>query len=334
MDEKENCPYARRRTHWQFFNSLPRAHRVTKGKLVIDGCIDVQRNMLIQGLLRQPKTIYLVMVRNYADMIWSSYNFWCRREYDGLDCDSTRWVRGHYRRSPQLFHEMVLKDVNGTLGKIDSPLHPPLNRPCANAGGYYSEFLDLWLWKYIPRNATLVIASEELEAHPEEIWHRVARLVGITSPPSSPSSTADWQLIGEGGGEEGKGEGEGGGGNFSLGNFASMRFNAQDHKGTTMHTPIEHYRPGVFAISNFQPLLPETRALLDKCWGDDCFLSSQASAHLYPACQNATARVLSSGRWKSPDEVYASHIHSALYLEPAAAAAAPAPAPAALAHPG
>jgi hypothetical protein len=92
MFEKENCPYTRRRSHWEYFHTLPRAHEVTPGRLLIDGCIDTQKNLMLRRLLHEPETLYIVMTRNYADMVWSSYNFWCKREYDGFDCDNTRWV--------------------------------------------------------------------------------------------------------------------------------------------------------------------------------------------------------------------------------------------------
>jgi hypothetical protein len=92
MFEKENCPYTRRRSHWEYFHTLPRARDVTPGRLLIDGCIDTQKNLMLRRLLHEPETLYIVMTRNYADMVWSSYNFWCKREYDGDDCDNTRWV--------------------------------------------------------------------------------------------------------------------------------------------------------------------------------------------------------------------------------------------------
>jgi hypothetical protein len=76
MPSKENCPFARRRSHWQFFNSLPSLDTVRPETLIVDGCIDLQRNMLMHTTLRGPDTLYIVMTRDYADYLWSSYNFW------------------------------------------------------------------------------------------------------------------------------------------------------------------------------------------------------------------------------------------------------------------
>jgi hypothetical protein len=55
------------------------------------------------------------MTRDYPEMLWSSYNFWCHYDYDGITCEYGHWViPGVHRRSPQLFHEMIQGDVNGT----------------------------------------------------------------------------------------------------------------------------------------------------------------------------------------------------------------------------
>jgi len=257
--EKENCPYTRRRSHWEFFQSLPRMKDVSPGKLVVDGCLDVAKNLLFrESILRRPKTLYIIMVRNYADMIWSSYNFWCKREYDHFGCDNTRWVTKNMTRSPQLFHDMVLKDLNGTLAPSDSPFHkgpPDMTRPCANAGGYYTEYLDLVVHRSVPRSQTLLLASEQLETQPHIVWAKVSRIMKFTTGLSI---------------EEGGAMGIWSTYSFSLGSFLERRFNPQNAKGGSNSIARKDYAPGVFNISGGRPLMNETRKILDKCWHDDC----------------------------------------------------------------
>ena len=158
--DKENCPFARRRSHWQFFNSIPTVQEVVaKGPnaMVVDGCIDLTRNIMIRNYLRKPETFYIVLTRNYADMVWSSYNFWCKRDYDGFDCDYSHWINPlTHKRSPELFHEMIQGDSNGTA--VPNPMYKTLEAPCRNAGGYYSEFLENQLWPNIPKNQTMIFA--------------------------------------------------------------------------------------------------------------------------------------------------------------------------------
>ncbi|KAJ1380753.1 hypothetical protein B484DRAFT_411936 [Ochromonadaceae sp. CCMP2298] len=68
--------------------------------------------MKFRELIRRPeKTTYIVMVRNYADMLWSSYNFWCKPPFDG-DCEYSKWaVAGVHVRTPELFHSLVEADA-------------------------------------------------------------------------------------------------------------------------------------------------------------------------------------------------------------------------------
>ena len=108
MADKENCPYSRRRSHWKFFQSLPHYKNVKYDSLIIDGCIDTSRNILMRGLLRSPSTLYIILTRDYASMLWSAYNFWCNWSYDGPTCDNTRWSQpGLHRRSPEAFHDII-----------------------------------------------------------------------------------------------------------------------------------------------------------------------------------------------------------------------------------
>ena len=60
MHEKENCPYTRRRTHWQYFSSFPAFSTLKPNSLIIDGCIDVINNMKMREILHFPQTYYIV----------------------------------------------------------------------------------------------------------------------------------------------------------------------------------------------------------------------------------------------------------------------------------
>ena len=271
MAEKENCPYTRRRGHWEYFQSLPRMKYVSPGKLVIDACLDTPKNLLMREVvLRRPRTLYVVMVRNFADMLWSSYNFWCKREYDGFACDNTRWIKAGMVRSPELFHDMVLRDRNGTLKPNDSPLHkgpPDMTRPCNNAGGYYSEFLQQLLLSSVPLNQTLVLASEQLETEPLVVWARVShRLKQLTGMSAEEGGATGLNVY-----------------SFALGSFLTRRYNPQNAKGGSNSVPMSNYTPGVFRTSGFRPMLNATRALLDKCWFVDCQTITELTGHFSAA---------------------------------------------------
>jgi hypothetical protein len=183
MNEKENCPGAHRRSHWQFFNSLPRVSDIKpfQDALIVDGCIDLKQNVLMRNILHKPITKYIVMIRNYADMLWSSYNYWCKLGFDD-DCDSTHWAKWGHARSPALFNDIIVSDKNGEV-LTKNPLY--IKRPCAFAGGFYSEYLNNEVWSNnlrvppILKQDTIVIASEMLEKFPKIVIQKVLYALNI-----------------------------------------------------------------------------------------------------------------------------------------------------------
>lgn len=206
------------------------------------------------------------MVRNYADMVWSSYNYWCNWMFDGITCDSTRWVKiGLHSRSPEYFSDIVNGDINGTF--VPNPLHD-IRRPCSFGGGYYSEYLKFHLWLTVPKNNVVVIASEQLEAQPLRVWQRVVDKMQIPYPLST----------------------------LDLGNFTRVRYNTQDHRGPLVSIDKELYQPGLFAVSGFRPMFPETRQQLDKCWVNDCVILSYYSQHVYDACKKEYELMVSENK--------------------------------------
>lgn len=293
MQEKENCPSTRRRPHWIYFQSLPRMSAVKEHSIVIDGCISIINNMKIRELIQYPDTFYIVsclilhcftcciivlfylltrtvwltislcvlctviqvMVRDFTDMLWSSYNFWCKREYDGVNCDYSKWADpALHHRSPEIFHELIQLDANHTA-EVVQPFYYPMEKPCVNAGGYYSEYLSLHLNSRKLQNRTIIIASEELDAFPQLVAKRVASII-------------NYDITG-----------------IDLSTFKDVRVNTQEAKGTNTGIPIGKYTPGRYNISQYRPLLAESRTLLNKCWKEDCRnLATIPPYYKYTAC--------------------------------------------------
>jgi hypothetical protein len=83
---------------------------------------------------------------------------------------------------------------------------------------------------------------------------------------------------------------------------ASLDINiASNHQHPSSHPPLPQsiindasshcllpyrYKPGVFKISGYQPMLAETRALLDRGWQGDCVVVSKLSGHVYDVCKD------------------------------------------------
>ena len=302
MYTKENCPYTHRRSHWEFFHTLPNAADVHPGQLVVDGCLDYLNNMRLRRLLHEPETLYVIMTRNYADLVWSSYNFWCKREYDGVEgCDNPWFAHKPFNRSADLLHGMVLHDQAGMLTKHDAPFHGDLVRPCVNGGGFVKEHVEYRLWtdrpgQFITRATdpehTLLMASEELEAAPLLTWSKVARHFGMTVHQESGDTLLPAAVLADKAAAETAAAAAAAAPapaavynyNFHLGNFRDIRQNTQEKKGADLNIPVAAYRPGVFSISDYEPLREDTRALLDRCWLDDCVWVSQMTGYTYPVC--------------------------------------------------
>lgn len=195
------------------------------------------------------------MIRDYADMLWSSYNFWCKVPYDPQGCTFEKWtVKGLHIRAPDIFHDLIIADRDSNMSVVQ-PFHYPMHRPCHNAGGYYSEYIDFNL-KTVPRSSIIVVASEEMDIAPLKVIRHVVETTNFT---------VNWN-------------------DFSLGNFSKVRINAQSNKGSANSISLLHYQPGVYNISDFKPIFPETRVILNKCWEADCLEMAKRTGFKYKAC--------------------------------------------------
>jgi len=229
--------------------------------LFIDGCIDIINNMKLRNLIHHPvDTLYLVMIRDYADMLWSSYNFWCKREYDGTDCDYSKWADpDKHRRSPELFHDLIVADAKYNKSVVQ-PFYYPMEKPCINAGGYYSEYLQMHLFsRQLGQNQTIIVSGEELDAYPLHVAQRIANHIG-------------YNIAG-----------------IDLTSFSQVRVNTQEHKGDKELIGRREHRPGLYNISQYRPMLAQTRQLLSQCWREDCLqLAALPPHYLYDACHPNT----------------------------------------------
>lgn len=204
---------------------------------------------------------YQVMIRDYADMLWSSYNFWCKVPYDPVGCNFEKWtIDGVHFRSPDTFQELIVADRDSNMSVLQ-PFHYPMQRPCHNAGGYYSEFIDFNL-KPVPRKKIIVVASEEMDVAPMKVIKTVVTGINVS---------VNWD-------------------EFSLGNFTKVRINAQSNKGSSRSTSLLRYQPGIYNISGLRPMLETSRQVLDKCWKADCLEMAKRTGYKYKACHPNLAK--------------------------------------------
>ena len=233
----------------------------------------------------------------------------CKAGWDkGCNSNTRQLDPALHTRSPELFHAHILADVNATVDARGRPVKPftPLYNvaPCSKAPFFFSRSLTDSLWATVPRNRTLVLASEELSSDAVAVWHKVAAALDRVFPRALPRfSDLGAETVAA-----------------LIGNFTQVRINANTgHINVTASAsggkeqverravPASATTPGLYPASHYHPMLPATRALLSSCWRRDCLLISQATGYIYPSCRDAAHELIRLGQWRSFNEIYHPH---------------------------
>ena len=259
----------------------------------------------------------------------------CKAGYDqGCNSNTRQLDPAHPTLSPEHFHALVAADAHATTttstttaitststsggtsgtsgGKqprrpVDPPPTPLYNvAPCAEAQTFFSHALSEALWATVPRNATLVLASEELAADSFSVWQKAAAALDRVFARA-------WPRFGDLGMVDVAAR---------VGNISHVRINANTgHINVTATAsasggkeqverrgvPASATTPGLYPASHHRPLLPATRALLGTCWRRDCLLISQATGYVYPSCRDTALELIRRGHWRSFTEIYHTH---------------------------
>jgi len=199
----------------------------------------------IHHILRQPKVLYLVTIRNAPEMFWASYNFWCNPLYD-LDCSPGVWTNiGKNYRSSKLFTELW------NAQKLSKSVHFPMIPTCFAVGKVYTRFLDT-LANNNMSFATLAI--EESETNKTTYFFRLKLKVEHYFEKKVQFSS------------------------FAIQNYRVNTGNSRGGNHVT-RTPSKNltksvYEGPTYEISNFQPLSETTRVEMWKCWEECGYVSS------------------------------------------------------------
>eukprot|EP01041_Mallomonas_annulata_P013217 gene13217-27961_t len=164
---KEHCPFNSEMEISSYFSHFPKY--VPKGDFLIDSCIDLWGDMTLHQLFFHPKTNYIVLVRDFADYLWSAYNFWCDKDYD-IQCQSNdNWVDpSKHNRSAAHFEEMIVALTNG----IDVRGPQRIKDDYRNAGSFYKEYIS-YLWLFTDPINTVIVAKEAFVENPELQWSKI-----------------------------------------------------------------------------------------------------------------------------------------------------------------
>lgn len=217
--------------------------------IIFNGCIRVTNNLIMNDILRQPKTKVIIAVRDFVDRFYAAYNYWCGQLYEKKCPFAGYWTRPEkHVRSAEIFHNI---SVNNFTYGVDSPINTREDRLdvnvslCQSASDYYRYPIEKQYLNLVNNNnnSLIVIQSE----HFSEEFSYYTKLL-----------QQRFGLIFDEEKEEYK-------------SFQLHRYNTNDHKGDndkTLKSPIKV--KNIYSISGNQPVYFKTRLFLNKCWYPDC----------------------------------------------------------------
>ena len=114
-----------------------------------------------------------VVLRDYADVLWSNFNSFCKKDFDKSGCDNSRLLDSkRHSRSPELFHTFIESDINGQSAV--SPFYKPLDQPCQHAEAVFEPILRA---RATTNQTVLVVAIEQALRYPIQTVHRIGKSV-------------------------------------------------------------------------------------------------------------------------------------------------------------
>jgi hypothetical protein len=242
----------------KFFPFLPNMSS-TEGKKVMSGCLHLGANIksMKELCVQDLKLIYVL--RDVADMLWSAYNFWCLDGHDP-NCSPGKHTSKTASRSPEHFHRLVVahQEMGGGIA-------------LTKTGNCYKEELQEATNLFGAANV-LVLKSESMLTASEKrlAVHQIQSFLWRTESPAEAArvwleeQSSFLYRVNSGHSVAGRGEKS----------VTIARMSAEDREAK-----------GLYEVSGFQPMLPETRRLIHQRWRDECdWLRRRYSLHYEGAC--------------------------------------------------
>lgn len=167
--------YASIHNYFDALSFVPNDGSLDPSSVILTACILLRDNLDLRYILREPNTFYIVVVRDYADWLWSSYNYWCHKTMEADCTHDTHWANKEYHhRSPESFHALV---TNTSRYGNDSTRSLFFTQPielifeadvCAAAQHMFRQYM-LHLWSAVSPENTAIYASEDLESNVERV---------------------------------------------------------------------------------------------------------------------------------------------------------------------
>lgn len=219
-------------------------------KPTVNGCVNWHDLWLHLHYARPTNKKYFVLLRDPADWLFSTYNFWIDEALDSrLNGNEKEWAdsKKHYR-SPELFHELIVSDTRTRSG---ANMLIGLKQSTAVYGKR--------LVQLVGRDQVLFLRNEDLL--PER----------IDVPGGALDQVSDFTGL-----HRGKFHQQG------LHSFA----NCNDAKGFTQECNDDKASRGVYEISGNRTMLEATRRFIYYNFWEECKIWAKEFGIYYPDCLN------------------------------------------------
>jgi hypothetical protein len=241
----------------KFFQFLPN-QTSSENKIVMSGCLHLGANVkaMKELCLQDLKVIYVL--RDVADMLWSAYNFWCLQLYD-QDCYPGKHTSKNALRSPEHFHQLIVKqqEMGGGI-------------PLTKSGNCYRKELKEAA-KVFGSHNVLVLRSETMLTTDADKEATLLHLQQFLFPSRNSK-------------EKKQGQGQEyvvqqWFRNQTLSRYRVNSGRSVDSRGEqniAQQSDKEGDASGLYEVSNFRPMLPETRQLIYRRWREECLWLNQS----------------------------------------------------------
>jgi hypothetical protein len=243
---KELCPNSFVVWHYfDFFKRLTPAYesRHLEKKYHVNGCIHEVQNLVLHYIL-EPKTVYIMMVRNLVEQMWGAYNYWCKGSFENICKGGYKSTKGMYR-DPVMFDQLLI------AANYELHISYDFIKSCAKIGTFYRDILALYADNHM-KLSLIVMAMENFE-DPDEL-HRLQHFI---------NRHLESKI------------------RFSSSKVPHINYNDHAIENRDLNVTNLQERRSVYAISHYKPLLQKTRDYVQSCWHEDCLKISDLSNYRY-----------------------------------------------------
>jgi len=152
---------------FDFFKRLVPLYKERHSKKYhVNGCIHEVQNLVLHYIL-EPKTVYIMMVRNLVEQMWGAYNYWCKGSFENICKGGYKSTKGMYR-DPVMFDQLLI------AANYELHISYDFIKSCAKIGTFYRDILALYTDNHM-KLSLIVMAMENFE-DPDEL-HRLQHFI-------------------------------------------------------------------------------------------------------------------------------------------------------------